>query len=92
MAGRAMTPRVGERALNLCCRADAVAQAGDARPLGAMLAAEENPFLLESVAHDADAAIVAFRRTSKVGAASCSARWWTRWAPRFIVTTLRACF
>src|SRR5262249_17886579 len=52
-----------KRALKTLCRgADAVAQAGDAGHLGAMLAAEESPFLLEPVAHDADAAIVALRR------------------------------
>src|SRR5262249_62106940 len=43
-------------------RADAVAQAGNARPLGAMLAAKESPFLLEPVAHDADPASLAFWR------------------------------
>src|SRR5262249_11735877 len=48
--------------LNSCRRADTVAQSGDAGSLGAVLAAEESPFLLEAVAHDADAAILAFRR------------------------------
>jgi len=54
--------RICRQNSTLCRGADAVAQAGDAGPLGAMLAAEERPFLLEPVADDADAAIVAFRR------------------------------
>jgi len=53
---------VGQELQSSCRRADAVAQAGDTGPLGAMLAAEERPFLLEPVAHDADAASLAFRR------------------------------
>src|SRR5215831_20368444 len=43
-------------------RADAIAQAGYANGLGAMLAAEEGAVLLESVADDADAAVLAGRR------------------------------
>src|SRR5215831_6502316 len=43
-------------------RADAVAQAGYANGLGAMLAAEEGAVLFESVADDADAAVLAGRR------------------------------
>src|SRR5215475_3159963 len=43
-------------------RADAIAQAGCANGLGAMLAAEEGAVLLEPVADDADAAVLAGRR------------------------------
>jgi RNase P/RNase MRP subunit POP5 len=48
--------------------ADAVAQARHAGLLGAMLAAEEGPLLLQSVADDADAAILACRRQRMNGA------------------------
>jgi hypothetical protein len=43
-------------------RADAIAQAGDADHLGAMLAAEECAVLFQPVADDADAAVLARRR------------------------------
>src|SRR5262245_18582421 len=43
-------------------RADAIAQAGYANGLGAVLAAEEGAVLLEPVADDADAAVLAGRR------------------------------
>src|SRR5262249_24465380 len=43
-------------------RADAIAQAGYANGLGAMLAAKEGTVLLEPVADDADAAVLAGRR------------------------------
>src|SRR5215510_2275271 len=42
--------------------ADAIGQAGDANGLGAMLAAKEGAVLLEPVADDADAAVLACRR------------------------------
>jgi hypothetical protein len=48
--------------------ADAVAQARHAGLLGAMLAAEEGPLLLQSVADDPDAAILACRRQRMNGA------------------------
>jgi len=44
------------------CRADAIAQAGYANGLGAVLAAKEGAVLLEPVADDADAAVLAGRR------------------------------
>jgi hypothetical protein len=48
--------------------ADAIAQAGHADHLGAVLAAEEGALLLEPVAHDADAAMLACRRQRMNGA------------------------
>src|SRR4029077_16045616 len=46
----------------LRCRADAIAQAGDADHLGAMLAAEECAVLFQPVTDHADAAVLARRR------------------------------